>query len=305
MVGVLSLACSNPAGDRLTEAQTLQEAGDLPGAAAAYEAVAMEWPESEEAKLASLHAPLVHRELLQQRVDEEDWITAADHAAHLQSGPWSGTLNPDIDRLRSSSEPFDTTMGWHASADQAPGDRVILALSLVSSEEHAWLHPSASSWLADNVGEALAPLCSGRLASLDEVDDLEALQDIATACGVIVQHAPESEAATASQAAIDGPIAQREEAIKASPAYRTEAALAACRAWNAWLASERAAIRSLARRGKIEAAENRAYRFQDQVESRGQTELFPHLEYLRNRLNRLESQQARISLVRRISRDCE
>jgi len=186
---------------------------------------------------------------------------------------------------------FATGYAWTIESEKPQLDRVMLGITLIKESDGSTVVSDAiGPYLRENTPTAFGPLCAVDPSTLDDVATLEETRVI---CEAIIEFAPDSQASTDATSAV-ARIDERIGAIKSSPAYRTAAALQACRDWFAWVKPRRRSIRT----------QEQAWRFQEEIERRGPRELEPALDYLRRRMDSMSDRDDRYRLMRQIDSAC-
>lgn len=299
LIGILG--CDSP-GKHLEAGQALAAAGDVDGALAKYAEVIDGWPESEESTMASAFSAKVLVDVLDEKLAGDDPLDAARYAMEILAGRFASEVSPAVASRRQSSPELATAMTWLESVDSDLDSRVLLAFQLI--EEAPYLDSETRPWLAANLPAAYESRCTAPVAALDDVDDLERLDEIEADCRTLVTFSPESDAGVSAQAAIDAAIPARRDAIKISPAYRTEEAFATCRDYVGFVRGARSRMLSLGRQGRMDEL----YSYKDRMDRElagWEGRLYPALQYLEGRLESQPSMDAKASLMRRIERECQ
>ena len=230
-----------------------------------------------------------------------DILGAGRAVYEIKQSDYSHLVEADIATMTNSSVELSAVVRWLVSEDASKAKRADLGVELV--ETHQFLSDEIRPWLGEHIADAYRSRCDDRLEDLDAVDNLDALTVIETDCNTIITYSSDTDSTAKLKASL-GVIEDRRTAIKRSPAYRTEAALAACREFRTWADGIQRKGRSLQRQGKYDEYRRLTDRAYDEVQ-RKERALAPHLEYLRQRMSSLSSYEARANLARRTQDACE
>ena len=297
----LLLGCGHPEADALEEASSLAKTEQPAAAIAKYEDIASTWPAAPEAEVAKARIPELHLAIVDADIRDQKFIEAGKYAWALKSGPYVDAVWQHVTRRADESPEFKNALVWNVDT-LSTEDRAVLALSFVA--DAPYMSDAVKPWLAENLPTVMKEECTDKIAALDHVDDLEVLDAIVAACEVLSTNSPESDAGKAARAAINAGIPARREKIKASPAYKTEQALATCREYKSWVLDMRSTMRRLARQGNEDAFLKYKDRSEDEIERRSKV-LMPAIDYLKGRVDALPDRGSKINLMERMNQDCQ
>lgn len=125
-------------------------------------------------------------------------------------------------------------LGTEGASEKARAEQAVALL-----EMEPMFQGLIQDWLTDHLFSGGSDLCLTPLSQVDTISDLTDLEGLATTCESFLIYAPDAKEALSVRASLDGALKEREASIKASPAYRVEAALAACREFQSWVSSIR------------------------------------------------------------------
>ena len=301
LFGLTAMACGflNPAGARLDEAVAAQGRGETEAAVVAYQSIVAEWPDSPEAATAKAALPTLEVGLLRSEIERKEYLGAARRAVSLEAAANAADTLAGRTLAESDSPEFAGALAWIHSESGSNNDRATTALSV--RESFTFLQPETDPWLAAHIGEVQRPSCIEPLNTLADTTDMEALDTLEAECKLIVDFAPDTDDGRVAQRGITEDIPARREAIKRSPAYRTEAALQECMEYKSWVLELRRHAQSLARSGR----NPQTYLDQKMPElERRFAAVQKTFDYLRGRLDSMTDDSARFELLRRI-KQCE
>jgi len=291
------LGCDSP-GKHLEQGNTLAASGDPTGALTKYAEVIDGWPESEEAVMATAAAADVQLSVLDSHLESGDNLAAARFVQAILGGPYSSDVTEGVEERRSSKKELAEALTWLESTSDELEERATLAMRLV--DEAPYLDAETRPWLMEHLPAAYKDRCTDPLNDLAAVSDLGRLDEIETDCLTLATFSAESEEGKAARAAIDEFIPARRDAIKRSPAYRTEEAFRKCREFSSYARSAKSRAQTYA----IQGRQDDVYREQEKLERKA-NEFRPTIEYLRERFQAMEDGQARYNLAKRIERECQ
>lgn len=177
---------------------------------------------------------------------------------------------------------------WLGTQDSDQSTRAQQAISLISEVPN--FQPVIQDWLNTHLFAGTADVCLTPLASLATIDDMEFLDKISTICGVLVSLAPGASDVVEVQRLLAGPLEDRRKAIRSSPAYRVQQALAGCIEFQSWVSVQKA---------NPPQTEAQMEHFRNEMERR-MPAMQRNLEYLVHRVQSTQDQ----ALARQVSEAC-
>jgi hypothetical protein len=325
----------NPAGAMLSDARE-ERTSEPEKALGTYRKLVAEYPESEEARLASTEGPTVALVVAEGLLPTKP-LESVEVSKVAYTG-WAGPPDPQeeakyLDTLSSTliartkeGAFFDVarvykTIGDGQSQGQLPDSYLTASKAVLDAQgdkrlaaAYLWLgaegkddatraeqattllkmepafQPIIQDWLTEHLFAATADSCLTPLANLGSITDLETLDTLGANCGTLMLYAPQAKEAAEVERLLAGPLEDRRAAIKASPAYRVEQALAACVQFQSWVSGVRL---------NPPRSQEGMERVQAEMERR-QPAMARHLQFLVDQVQRTED----YNLARRVSAAC-
>jgi len=253
-------------------------------------AVFTEWqsppdPTTEAAFLASLGTSL------SSKIGTGDVLGPAALLRQMEESPFPAAFHATAEGLVSAQgddKRLSSAVLWIGAEGSDESTRAEQAISLISEAPN--FQPVIQDWLNAHLFAGAADVCLTPLANLATIDDMDVLDKIPITCGVLVSLAPGASNVAEVQRLLAGPLEDRRKAVRSSPAYRIQQALAGCVDFQSWVSEQKA---------NPPRTEAQMDRVQREMERRTPA-MQRNLEYL---VDRVQSTQDR-ELGRQVSEAC-
>lgn len=225
------------------------------------------------------------------KVDGGDVLGPAAILRQMEASPFPPSFNAAAEGLvaaQGDDKRLSSAVLWLGAQDSDESTRAEQAISLISDAPN--FQPVIQDWLNAHLFAGAADVCLTPLADLATIDDMDVLDKIPTTCGVLVSLAPGASDVAEVQRLLAGPLEDRRRAVRSSPAYRIQQALAGCVEFQSWVSVQKA---------NPPRTEAQMERVQKEMERRTPA-MQRNLEYLVDRVQSTQDHE----LARQVSEAC-